>query len=339
MTNIPVVIPSYLPDERLLELIDNLTALGVQSIIVVRDGGGNEYDFIYEKIANNEKCILVIHEQNQGKGRAIKTGIKTYLEKGFTGGFVLADADGQHLPADILNVINALKENEDALIIGSRSFDKDVPMRSKFGNIVSRYIFSYSLGRQISDTQSGLRGMPHKHLERFLELEGEKYEFETNVLIETRKSDIEIKEVPISTVYIENNRSSHFNPLVDSLKIYWLILKYSMSSLVSFLVDYWLFLFLHFFTQGILIPSYVARAVSLGINYQANKNIVFRYKGKSKFLFLKYLALVLFSITVSYLAVSYLVSIHVKIWWAKLFVEIALFFFNFYVQKRYIFKK
>ncbi|MDR0484369.1 MAG: bifunctional glycosyltransferase family 2/GtrA family protein [Alphaproteobacteria bacterium] len=339
-TNIPIIIPSYLPDKRLLELIDNLTNLGIQTIIVIRDGGGEEYNYIYDEIAKNSNCILVCHDMNYGKGRAIKTGINSYLENGsFKNGFVLADADGQHLPEDIIKVSKVLEANPESLIIGSRSFDKDVPLRSKLGNAISRYVFSFTLGREISDTQSGLRGMPHHHLKEFLKLEGDKYEFETNVLIETRRSDIEIKEVPITTVYLENNKSSHFNPLVDSFKIYWLIVKYSMSSLISFLVDYWLFLFLHIFTQNILLSSYVARGVSLFINYKANKNIVFRYKEKSKFLFSKYLLLCSFSITISYLAVSYLVSLKVKIWLAKLIAEGILFFFNFYVQKRYIFKK
>ncbi|MCL2567277.1 MAG: bifunctional glycosyltransferase family 2/GtrA family protein [Alphaproteobacteria bacterium] len=340
MKNIPVVIPSYMPDGRLLELIDNLVKYGIQNIIVVRDGGSDDYNYIYDAIALNPHCILAVHDVNYGKGKAIKTGIKTYLQKGFSDGFVLADADGQHLPEDIIKVINTLSENEDALIIGSRSFDKDVPLRSKIGNIISRWVFCYCLGRKISDTQSGLRGMPHKYLEKFLSLEGDKYEFETNILIETRKSDIEIKEVSISTVYIENNRSSHFNPFVDSLKIYWLIIKYSMSSIAAFLVDYWIFLTLNFFTQNIILASYTARAVSLSLNYQANKNIVFRYKGKNKFIFLKYLALCFISISISAQMVSYLVhSIHLKTWLAKLVVELSLFFFNFYVQKRYIFKK
>jgi putative flippase GtrA len=339
MKKIPVIIPSFMPDSRLLDLINDLVSEGIEHIITVRDGCTSDYNHIYDVIKNNPKCILVEHDINKGKGRAIKTGIKTYQEnKSFTHGFVLADADGQHLPQDILKVIKKLKENPDALVIGARSFDKEVPFRSKFGNLFSRYIFSFLLGRKISDTQSGLRGMPHKYLENFYNLEGEKYEFETNVLVETRKSDIEILEVPIATVYLEKNSSSHFNPIIDSIKIYWVLVKYSMSSMASFALDYGLFLLLHFVTGNLAISSYCSRAISLSFNYQANKNIVFRYENKSKLLFLRYLLLCLFSITVSYLAVSYLKTMRVNLLFSKLIVESILFFFNFYIQKKWIFK-
>ena len=339
MIKTPVVIPSYKPDNRLLDLINNLINEDIQNIIIVRDGCSSEYDYIYNVIKNNPKCILVVHEKNQGKGRAIKSGIKAYLEKGsFNTGFVLADADGQHLPKDIVKVIKELESNPESLVIGARSFDKDVPFRSKFGNLVSRYLFSFLLNRKISDTQSGLRGMPHKYLELFSKLEGEKYEFETNVLVETKKSDIDIKEVPIDTVYLENNKSSHFNPLIDSFKIYWILIKYSMSSIVSFAIDYGLFFLIHFLTGNLALSSYGSRAISLSFNYQANKNIVFKYKEKSSFVFMKYILLCLFSITISYLVIYYLKTIKINLMVSKLIVESILFFFNFYVQKRWIFR-
>ncbi len=340
MIKIPVIIPSYQPDIVLLELIEDLIKLNVQNIIVIRDGCCSKYNYIYDSIENNPNCILVTHKNNKGKGASLKTGLKTYIcNQSFNNGVVLADADGQHLPKDIIRVIKALEKNPNSLIIGARSFNNRTPLRSKVGNIISSYLFSFLLAKNISDTQSGLRGIPHNYVEKFSILEGNKYEFETNVLIESRKNDINIKEVAIDTVYFNNNKSSHFNPILDSLKIYFLLTKYSILAITSFLLDYSLFIILHFLIGNLAISSYVSRSVSLFFNYQANKNIVFRYKGNNKYLFLKYLLLCFISISVSYLLVYYLISIKINIILAKLLAEICLFFFNFYIQKKYIFKK
>ncbi len=336
-----ILIPAYKPDEKIIELVDSLIKLGLTKIIVVRDGGGEEYNAIFDSI-KNKGCILLMHEVNKGKGAALKTGFQYYLQNHQDEiGLVTADADGQHLPQDIFNVANALVSSEDNLILGSRVFDKKVPFRSKFGNILTRKIFHLLIGKKISDTQTGLRGIPTKFLAEFIKLKGEQYEYEINMLASTKRLKIGIKEVLISTVYIENNRSSHFNPILDSIKIYALLFRFSVSGLVSFVFDYSLFALLMFFGFGLAASSYGARTFSMILNFFLNKNLVFLYKGKKQlWVFTKYFLTCLFSISISYfLLLLILKQGGISIFLAKILIEIILFFVNFYIQDKFVFKK
>ena len=215
--NVMILIPAYNPIETLEELVKDLKKSGYIRIIVVNDGSRNE-----EIFKNIEKDVLVLkHEKNKGKGRALKTGFYYCVnnEKDIIG-VITVDADGQHLLKDIDNVYERLIKNPQSLIIGSRDFRKaNIPLRSLIGNNIISFIFKLKTKVKIKDTQTGLRGIPSSYLADFYKIEGERFEYETNMLLYAVKQNIQILEEPIESVYLNNNKTSNFNVLKDSIEI------------------------------------------------------------------------------------------------------------------------
>ena len=237
-----LLIPALDPDGRLLELIQALRGLWPDPILLVDDGSGADCRDIFDQ-AQALGCQVLRHARNLGKGRGLKTGFNhclTHYPDAI--GCVTADADGQHTPQDILACADALRAQPQALILGCRDFDRSgVPARSQLGNRLTRQSMRLLCGVRVTDTQTGLRGVPAAFMSHLLDIPGERYEFETNMLLETRTAQVPIREIPIQTVYLEGNRSSHFNPLLDSARIYALLLKFCAASVASFVVDIALF--------------------------------------------------------------------------------------------------
>ena len=207
---IPVIIPSYEPDGKLPALLQELSDGGFENIIIVDDGSGEAYKSIFDEADSFSSVTLLHHAVNMGKGRALKTAFD-YVLCHFPDaiGAITADSDGQHSPECITACAEALIANPEALIMGCRNFDgDDVPARSQFGNKLTRRVMKYLVGVSVSDTQTGLRGISASFMKSLLTLKGERFEFETNMLMETKKLGIQIIEVPIKTIYIEDNRTS-----------------------------------------------------------------------------------------------------------------------------------
>lgn len=181
-----IVIPVLNPDNNLITYIEELIRNGVQKIIVVDDGSDETYKDIFSLIEKIPQCILYTHDVNMGKGKALKDALKVYqnerLYEKFDG-IITVDADGQHSVVDVLKISEAMNTTDDQLILGERKFDKDVPLRSRFGNSCTRVIFRLLYGMKVEDTQTGLRGIPNKLILQFDDLEGERYEYEMNMLI------------------------------------------------------------------------------------------------------------------------------------------------------------
>ncbi|MGD0342434.1 MAG: bifunctional glycosyltransferase family 2/GtrA family protein [Bacteroidales bacterium] len=336
----PILIPAYEPDNELLHLIDRLIELGITKIIVVNDGSGPEFRKIFNQIEKNKFCNVCTHTVNLGKGRAIKTGLNfalTYYPD--LAGIVTADADGQHLPEDILRVQKKLIDCPNNLILGCRSFDKKIPFKSKFGNEITKRIFHLLTGIKVSDTQTGLRGIPSKYIPACLELDGEKYEYEINMLASCRKNGISLLEIPIETVYIDQNRSSHFNPVLDSIKIYFVLFRFVLSSLSTALIDFIVFIICSTLGMNILSSMVMSRLVSGNYNFVVNKRIVFRSKSNVILSFIKYWMLVILLGSISYSGIKTLVHyVNLNVILSKAIVETLLFFISFTVQHSLIFK-
>lgn len=225
--NCVVLIPSLKPDELLVQYVERLIGHGFDKVIVVNDGSPAEYDSFFERVAANPQCTVLRHEVNRGKGAALKTGMKYYLEH-FRGcdGIVTGDADGQHTLKDTAHLAELLSKGSQGLILGSRDFSlPDVPARSRFGNRTTSTVFKMTNGVWIGDTQTGLRAIPDALVDLFSDIEGERYEYEMNMLIECAHRRIPISEVTIDTVYINDNSGSHFHAVRDSWRIYKLIFK------------------------------------------------------------------------------------------------------------------
>jgi putative flippase GtrA len=330
-----VLIPAYQPDEKLVQLVAKLRDKGI-AVTVVDDGGGPNYAHIFEQVSETGAYVLY-HSENKGKGAALKTGISHLKKQAKVTGIVTADADGQHTPEDICLVMDTMAAQPDTLVIGARSFKGNVPARSRFGNTLTRGIFRLATGLKVTDTQTGLRGLPKRLFTQLCTLEGDRYEYEMNMLLSIERWGIDYTEVPIETVYIEGNKSSHFHPLRDSWLIYGKILKFLTSSLASFVVDYGMFLLLSaVFGLEYWLCYVLARAVSSFVNYMINRHIVFANGRKSSVL--KYYLLALVIMALGSTGVNLLTLAGIPGLLAKIMVDVPLFFVSYTVQRKYIFK-
>ena len=173
-----------------------------------------------------------------------------------------------------------MREHPNALVLGSREFTGDVPFKSRWGNRITRFVYALASGVHVSDTQTGLRGLPACAIPAMITIDGERYEYEMNVLLKLRDMKLGVFEVPIETIYIDDNSGSHFNPVRDAIRIYAVIFKYLFSSVTSFAVDYLLYwLCLGVFKFAPLISYALARLVSSQVNYHLNKHTVFSGRG------------------------------------------------------------
>lgn len=228
---VTAIIPTLNPSEQIHQVIANCLANGFEKIIVVNDGSSGDKAEIFAKIVKNKKCTVLVHDVNKGKGAALKTAFSYYLENNKEHkGVVTLDDDGQHDIKDIKKVGKCLKKNSKTLILGSRDFTKkNVPFKSKFGNQITSFMFRFLIDIKLEDTQTGLRAIPNQLLETFINVKGERFEYETNMLLECQRQSIEMVEAKIQTIYLEKNQNSHFNPFKDSLRIYRLLMSYAFE--------------------------------------------------------------------------------------------------------------
>lgn len=222
MTGAPaVVIPAYNPAPCLPEMVRQLAAAAdISTVLVVDDGSHPECHPIFQATAQ-AGARLLRHPVNRGKGAALKTAFR---ELG-PNGVVTADADGQHTVPDILKVTRALQDHPGSLVLGVRCFDASVPWRSRIGNQATRFLMRRLLGATLTDTQTGLRGVPADFVRELLKSPFNRYEFELEMLLRWHASGRPVLEVPIETVYLDQNRLSHFRPLIDSLRVYRVLLR------------------------------------------------------------------------------------------------------------------
>ena len=260
-----VLIPAYMPDEKMIEVARDLYIEGFE-VIVVNDGSPSEFDATFERV--KEYAVVLRHDKNRGKGEALKTGLK-YIRKRFERPYIIvnADADGQHRTQDIIRVADAAEMNRSRLILGSRKMEGKVPLKSRLGNSITRLVYRLSTRSAVYDTQTGLRAYSDKLIDRLIEINGSRYEYEMNMLMELPQEGYEIKELWIDTVYINNNSASHFDPVKDSAKIYKEIIKFSASSLLSFGIDYGLFCMLSALTGSLVFANIIARIISGTFNF------------------------------------------------------------------------
>ena len=308
-----IIIPAYKPDEKLICLLGDLKKITDARILVVNDGSGEAYNTVFRE-AEKLCHILLRHEVNRGKGAALKTAFSYLLEEGTEKGAVCtADADGQHLPEDIVRCLKCAEENPGSLVLGARGFRGNVPARSRFGNSVSRFTFHLLMGKRVYDTQTGLRAFTPELLPQMLEISEDRYEYEMRMLCNAVRKKVPIKEVEIQTVYIEENKSSHFNPLKDAMRVYGLLLRCALgplfqvigflfSSLIAFVVDSAAFYLLLRFVMPLIFPEstdlvdftslLAARVISSLVNFSVNGTVVFRNMKKPLRSLILYFALV-----------------------------------------------
>lgn len=355
-----ILIPCYEPDEKLFELLQRLSEKKFMKIVLVNDGSKKECDELFCRCKDIFDCTVIGYDKNQGKGFALKKGFTYICEniKGFEC-IVTADSDGQHTPEDICRVAEEAIMNKNSVILGSRNcLDKNVPLRSRFGNRLTRTVFRILCGVSVNDTQTGLRGFSKEIIGNFIDIPGNRYEYEMRVLMTAGQKKIPIKEIEIQTVYLNENASSHFNPLKDSIRIYSVfgahIAKFLFSSLFATFIDWILFTCLIYFVFRMQVPetasftqilssipllvSFIcARAISSLINFIINKNVVFKNKKNIFFSALKYYFLVILIAVSSYLLLSLFVTIGIPTAVAQPMATVILFAASYYFQRAFVF--
>lgn len=351
--DVVIIIPCLNPDGKYINFLSDLKKNGYNNIISVNDGSVKEAESFFEIAINEYDVIVLNHSINLGQGRAYKTAFNYYLSETDAGGrfektigIIQCDCDGQHHIDDINKCVELLRANSEKFILGVRDFsDKSIPFRSRFGNNITTFVFKIFCGLDISDTQTGLKGIPKSFIPIIMETPGERFEYASSVLLETKKQGKAILQFPIQTIYINGNETSHFNPLIDSIRIYSLILKYLMSSLSAFIVDIVAFsLFLTIFRnllteQYIIVSTYLAKVISCTFSFLVNKSLVFENHNKGLSIPIRFLLLCVIQATLSGLLTNSLV--HLLSWnevLSKVIIDTLLFFASFQVQNRWVFK-
>lgn len=334
-----ILIPAYKPDDKLVALTNQLLAYDDLKLVVVDDGSGEAFRPVFDAL--DKRVALISYPINKGKGGALKTGIRYILEHmPECERLVTADADGQHRYADIRKVLDRSAEMPGALVLGSRAFEGAVPLRSRLGNSITRQVFAIASGVKVRDTQTGLRGFDRDGMRLFVDVPGDRYEYEINMLLTAARAEMPIQEVTIETVYLNDNESSHFNPLKDSLRIYACILKFACSSLICFGIDYVLFQLLRTFIPLTWVSNLLARIVSASVNFTLNKKLVFKGNEKTLPAVLKYAALAVFIYLID---TAVLALLYERLGWSRYVVKIISgmigYLISFPVQGRIVYRK
>ena len=339
-----VVIPAYEPGENLPALVSEVTAAGLVPV-VVDDGSGQGYREILEQVS--AEAAVLHHEVNKGKGQALKTAFfyikNNEAENGDDFFVVTMDSDGQHTVADALKLLKAAEKEPQTLILGSRALKKGTPARSRLGNDITRLVFCLASGSWVHDTQTGLRAFSGRLLPELLEIPGERYEYEMNMLLDFARKKKPMREVEIETIYIgKHNDTTHFDTLKDSWRIYRDLLGFSLSSFACFLLDLSLFAALSALLAGripasVAFANVLARCVSAFANYTINRKMVFKshtgaFKSASQYFLLAAAVLIGGTTVLDLLTGAGLARIP-----AKLITEALFFMLSWFVQRKLIF--
>lgn len=353
-TDVVAVMPVYNPGPETVRVCASLSEK-FGRLVVVDDGSVDNVP-LFDRLPAG--ATLLRHDENKGKGQAIKTAVRWILEHcPACSGVVFVDGDGQHAPDDVLKVAVRMSET-DRLALGVRRFSgAEVPWRSRFGNVMTSFAVRFMFQVRLDDTQTGLRAVPWRLLGSMLKISGDRYEYEIRALGHWLDCREPLEQVEIDTIYIGENRSSHFRPVWDSLRIYGGLARFGVvrfgkfvaSSLLGFLTDNLVFTVLLFALDlsgyrrwaSILVALALARIVSAAVNFLTNKLWVFRSTEPIPLSAARYCALAVVIAGLSYggtAGISHCADAHGWVITAvKILIDTVLFVLSYRVQKRWVF--
>ena len=350
-SKIPVIIPAYQPDGEMIGLIHQLRQNGVSNIIVVDDGSGAAYAELFQRAKEEYGCSLIYHAENLGKGRALKSAFNMILGSGNDVlGCVTMDCRGSFSCADILKVMEELAAHPTELIMGKRVLDVTrMTKKSRAGNKVLQLSFHYLVGILVTDVQSGLRGIPVSYMRKLMNVKGERYEFDTNMLINCKKCSVAVREIALETIYSARRNQEQYRVIRDNLSIYLTFATYIFTSMFASIVDLILFVILcdmlgrfrilSSTQMYVVIATAMARCVSATVNYRLNYRIVFKTKSAQTSTFAKWVILCIVQMAMSAAAVSVL---HGLIGGPEILfkipVDFCLFFFSYYFSREFVYQ-
>jgi glycosyltransferase involved in cell wall biosynthesis len=172
-------------------------------------------------IAAQSGAIIITQTPNQGKGTALRRGFQMAIDRNLDA-VVTLDADGQHDPREIPAFLNAFKINKPGLVIGQREFQA-MPLIRRLANQIGQMLFSWAVGVQIQDNQSGYRLISQDVMKACLESAEPGFEFEVEMITICLAKKLALSWVPIRTIYADEK--SHIQPLKHVLGFFRLIWK------------------------------------------------------------------------------------------------------------------
>ncbi|MEU1762722.1 glycosyltransferase family 2 protein [Micromonospora sp. NPDC005223] len=227
-----VLVPVYRPGDRLPPLVGDLKdALPGADVLVVDDGSGPAADGVL-RAARARGATVLRRRVNRGKGVVLRTGFRYAATRHPGRDVVCVDADGQHSVPDVCRVVERMRVSG-APTLGVRAFDGEVPARSRFGNAATRVAFRLTTGRDVRDTQTGLRAYPAALLGWLSTIPGDRFEYEMTVLLRLAGAGLPVEQVDIATHYHGGNSGSHFSALADSVRIYRPLLGFAAARLTG----------------------------------------------------------------------------------------------------------
>jgi glycosyltransferase involved in cell wall biosynthesis len=214
--DIYIIMPSYNEEKTIHKVLLKLVRLGVK-VIVVDDGSKDKTNQISTEIAHQypEQVKVLRHYLNQGLGATIRTGIEAALPYK-PRVMITFDADGQHHTRDIIKVAKPIIEGKTDVVIGKRNF-KEMPWDKKFGNMVMNIITGIFYGKFVEDSQSGLRAF-NQSAGNLFTINARDYGVSSEIVGEVKRNDLQLMEVPITTIYTSYSQSKGTNTWVG-LKI------------------------------------------------------------------------------------------------------------------------
>ena len=214
------VIPAY-HDEKHIGDIVRRTGQQLDHVLVIDDGSNDGT----AQRARDAGAEVIVHSQNRGKGEAIKTGLRHCLAREVTW-LILLDSDGQHLPEEIERFLSAAAcATQPMLFVGNRM--DNASAMPFIRRVVNRYMsrqISHLCRQKIPDTQCGFR-MLHQQLIPELLGGGDRFDYDTEVLIIASRKRYRIEPVPITTVY--SDQVSNIHPVRDAFRFFKLMRRYN----------------------------------------------------------------------------------------------------------------
>lgn len=212
-----VIMPTLNPLPNLVDYVKRLIELDITQVIIVNDGSDEKYQRVFDCLSSIKNCKILVHKKNKGKGRALKTGFEYVLHKyPKVNSVITVGAHGQHTIDDVELILHNLGLFSNGIILGVRNFKtKDLSMLYSLGNHVASLLFHILFQRRIQDIQTGLRCIPRKDIPWLLNVPGETFDYDMNMIIEAIRREIPIYEIPIGRVKIKKNSVIHYDEIVN----------------------------------------------------------------------------------------------------------------------------
>lgn len=218
-----IIIPNYNHTVNLRELIKKLAIFNLD-VIMINDGSNSQASQLFNDLANQYTYLTIIeHEENQGKGGAVQTGLKRAKAQGYSHALQV-DADGQHDLNDVNKLLLASKHYPKSLISGQPIYDESIPKHRYYArNITHFWVWVETLSFAIKDTMCGYRVYPLTSTVNLIEKQrlGRRMDFDIEIMVKMYWQKIDIRFVPTAVEYPAHG-ISHFRAIEDNVLISWM---------------------------------------------------------------------------------------------------------------------